>query len=38
MYSKEKLKEGGARAREDIKNILGKGGIRFEDVAIKDAC
>lgn len=38
MYSKENLKEGVSISREDIKNILGKWGIRFEDVAIKDAC
>ena len=38
MYSKENLKEGVSLSREDIKNILGKWGIRFEDVAIKDAC
>ena len=38
MYSKEILKEGVSLSREDIKNILGKWGIRFEDVAIKDAC
>ena len=38
MYSKENLKEGVSLSREDIKNILGKLGIRFEDVAIKDAC
>ena len=38
MYSKENLKEGVSISREDIKNILGKWGIKFEDVAIKDAC
>ena len=38
MYSKENLKEGVSLSREDIKNVLGKWGIRFEDVAIKDAC
>ena len=38
MYSKENLKEGVSISREDIKNVLGKWGIRFEDVAIKDAC
>ena len=38
MYSKENLKEGVSLSREDKKNVLGKWGIRFEDVAIKDAC
>lgn len=38
MYSKENLNEGVSLSREDIKNVLGKWGIRFEDVAIKDAC
>ena len=38
MYSKENLKEGVSLSREDIKNVLGKLGIKFEDVAIKDAC
>lgn len=38
MYSKENLKEGVSISMEDIKNVLGKWGIRFEDVAIKDAC
>ena len=38
MYSKENLKEGVSISREDIKNVLGKWGIKFEDVAIKDAC
>ncbi len=38
MYNKENLKEGVSLSREDIKNVLGKWGIRFEDVAIKDAC
>lgn len=38
MYSKENLKEGVSISSEDIKNVLGKWGIRFEDVAIKDAC
>ena len=38
MYSKENLKEGVSISRDDIKNVLGKWGIRFEDVAIKDAC
>lgn len=38
MYSKENLKKGVSLSREDIKNVLGKWGIKFEDVAIKDAC
>lgn len=38
MHSKDNLKEGVSLSREDIKNVLEKWGIRFEDVAIKDAC